>query len=64
MIVESLWIADPWSWTCDVVPDCSCEVAGCDLTRRQFGFVTRSVGRICCRGFTKILGDGVKRIGP
>ena len=61
---RKLWIADPWSWTCDGVPNCSCKVTGCDLTCKQFEVVTRSVGRICCRGFTKILGDGPKRIGP
>ena len=45
-----------------MVPNCSCEVAGCNLTFKQFEVVTRSVGRICCKGFTKILGDGSERI--
>ena len=44
MIVESLWIADLWSQTCDVVPDCSCKVAGCNLTCKKIEVVTRSVG--------------------
>ena len=61
---RKLWIADPWSWTCDVVPNCSCKVAGCDLTCKKFEVVTRSVGRIFCKGFTNIFGDGPKRIGP
>ena len=63
-VVEGLCIADLCFRICDLVPDYSCEMVGYYLTCKQFEFVTRSMGRIYCRGFTKILEDDSKRIGP
>ena len=46
-----------------MVPNCSCEVAGCDLTCKQFGCHKEREKDLLQR-VTKILGDGPERIGP